>query len=71
MLIRDLLLQAQYQTNMGRSNLSYIYLGMAARKALATGLYRGIGAHDDGSNNPLVQETRTTLWSLYFFEWQV
>ncbi|KAF2493139.1 hypothetical protein BU16DRAFT_489544 [Lophium mytilinum] len=65
------LLMAQYQTNMGRSNSSYIYLGTAARKALAIGLHRGIGAHDDGSDSSLVQETRTTLWSLYFFETQV
>lgn len=56
---------------MGRANSSYIYLGTATRKAFATGLHTGIKAHDDGSNNSLVQETRKTLWSLYFFEWLV
>lgn len=53
---------------MGRSNSSYILLGSATRKALAIGLHKDIGAHEHRSNDAAVQEARTTLWSLYFFE---
>ena len=69
-MIQVSLLMADYQINIGRPNSGYLYVGTACRKALAMGL----NAQTDGSyshSQTDVEDRRTTMWTLYFFETSV
>lgn len=66
-MIQASILMADYQINIGRPNSSYLYVGVACRKALAMGLQAQTG--NAYSNNPEEdEERRTTMWTLYFIE---
>lgn len=65
-MIQFSILQAEYQMNMGRPNLSYLNLGMACRKAFALGLHRE--AANSLARSEDVEKCRTTLWCLYSLE---
>lgn len=65
-MIQFSLLQAEYQTNMGRPNLTYLNLGTACRKAFALGLHRE--AANSMARSEDAEKYRTTLWCLYSLE---
>ncbi|KAH8700460.1 fungal-specific transcription factor domain-containing protein [Talaromyces proteolyticus] len=66
-MIQFSLLVTDYQLNIGRPNSAYLHVGNACRKAFALGL-------NTASGNALlrqeeeIEERRTTLWCLYFYE---
>lgn len=66
LMIQFSLLQAEYQTNMGRPNLTYLNLGTACRKALALGLHRETANSMARSED--TEKCRITLWVLYYLE---
>jgi hypothetical protein len=60
------MLFADYQVNMGRPNSTYLHLGVACRKAFALGLHtEALTARLDDAT---LQNHRTSLWLLYFYE---
>lgn len=65
-MIQFSLLLAEYQTSMGRPNLTYLMLGTACRKAFALGLHRE--AANSLTRSEDAEKCRTTLWCLYFQE---
>lgn len=65
-MIQYSLLLAEYQTSMGRPNLTYLMLGTACRKAFALGLHRE--AANSLTRSEDAEKCRTTLWCLYFTE---
>ncbi|ROW06332.1 hypothetical protein VPNG_07537 [Cytospora leucostoma] len=65
-MIQFSILQAEYQIQMGRPNLSYLNLGTACRKAFALGLHRE--AANSLARSEDVEKCRTTLWCLYSLE---
>lgn len=65
-MIQFSLLLAEYQTSMGRPNLTYLMLGTACRKAFALGLHRE--AANSLTRSEDAEKCRTTLWCLYFLE---
>lgn len=65
-MIQYSLLLAEYQTSMGRPNLTYLMLGTACRKAFALGLHRE--AANSLTRSEDAEKCRTTLWCLYFLE---
>ncbi|KUI62886.1 hypothetical protein VP1G_10012 [Cytospora mali] len=65
-MIQFSLLQAEYQNNMGRPNLTYLNLGTACRKAFALGLHRE--AANSMARSEDTEKCRTTLWCLYYLE---
>lgn len=65
-MIQFSLLMAEYQTSMGRPNLTYLMLGTASRKAFALGLHRE--AANSLTRSEDAEKCRTTLWCLYFME---
>lgn len=65
-MIQFSLLLAEYQTSMGRPNLTYLMLGTACRKAFALGLHRE--AANSLIRSEDAEKCRTTLWCLYFME---
>lgn len=65
-MIQFSLLMAEYQTSMGRPNLTYLMLGNASRKAFALGLHRE--AANSLTRSEDAEKCRTTLWCLYFME---
>ncbi|PCG98937.1 Transcription factor [Penicillium occitanis (nom. inval.)] len=61
------ILVTDYQLNMGRPNSAYLHVGHACRKAFALGLNAASGSallHEEEE----LEERRTTLWCLYFYE---
>ncbi|KAI1846645.1 hypothetical protein JX265_009052 [Neoarthrinium moseri] len=66
LMIQLSILLAEYQTNMGRPNSTYLNLGTASRKALAMGLHRESDVRFVPAE--MLQRRRTTLWCLYFHE---
>lgn len=65
-MIQFSILQAEYQTSMGRPNLTYLNLGTACRKAFALGLHRE--AANSMTRSEDVEKCLTTLWCLYSLE---
>ncbi|KAI3398056.1 hypothetical protein diail_9920 [Diaporthe ilicicola] len=65
-MIQYSLLLAEYQTSMGRPNLTYLMLGTACRKAFALGLHRE--AANSLTRPEDAEKCRTTLWCLYYQE---
>ncbi|KAJ5623922.1 hypothetical protein N7510_000231 [Penicillium lagena] len=63
----DLIQYAHFQNEQGRPNSTFLHLGCATRKALSAGLHKD-APNDDSQSQENVDERRTTLWSLYFFE---
>lgn len=63
-MIQFSVLAADYQMNMGRPNDSYLHIGAACRKGLASGLHSTISSSDYAAK----QERHATLWSMYFME---
>ncbi|KAJ5833962.1 transcriptional regulator family: Fungal Specific TF [Penicillium riverlandense] len=58
---------AYVNSEQGRPNSTFLHLGCAARKALSAGLHKD-ARYDDTQSQESIDERRTTLWSLYFFE---
>jgi hypothetical protein len=63
----DLIQYAHFQSEQGRPNPAFLHLGCAVRKALSAGLHKH-APNDDTQSQESIEERRTTLWSLYFFE---
>ncbi|KAL7807794.1 hypothetical protein V8C44DRAFT_337115 [Trichoderma aethiopicum] len=59
------LLQAQFQLERSRPHSAFLYVGVAARKAVAAGLHRGISIR--GQMRDCLQR-RLTFWSLFITE---
>lgn len=60
-----LLLRAIYAMQIGRSNWVYLYLGHAARCAMALGLHR---AQVTTGNSVFMTRLRLTFWTIYYME---
>ncbi|KAH1270760.1 hypothetical protein KXW98_004322 [Aspergillus fumigatus] len=58
---------AHYQTEQGRPNSSFLYLGTAARKAISAGLHKE-SPTEGGEGREMVEQRRLTFWSLFFYE---
>ncbi|KAJ6111038.1 hypothetical protein N7486_003273 [Penicillium sp. IBT 16267x] len=58
---------AMFETESGRPNVSYLYIGGAARKAFSVGLHKESPPNSrDGPDKE--QERRITFWALHFIE---
>lgn len=67
-MIQISLLKADYQINIGRPNSGYLTVGTACRKALAMGLHANAEKTYPQTHVEDIEERRTTLWCLYFYE---
>lgn len=67
-MIQISLLKADYQINIGRPNSGYLTVGTACRKALAMGLHANAEKTYPQTHEEDIEERRTTLWCLYFYE---
>ncbi|KFZ14211.1 hypothetical protein V501_03350 [Pseudogymnoascus sp. VKM F-4519 (FW-2642)] len=67
-MIQISLLKADYQINIGRPNSAYLALGTACRKAMAMGLHANAEKTYPQTHEEEIEERRTTIWCLYFYE---
>ncbi|RHZ57458.1 hypothetical protein CDV55_105990 [Aspergillus turcosus] len=58
---------AHFQTEQGRPNSSFLLLGTAARKAISAGLHKE-SPTEGGEGREIVEQRRSTFWSLFFYE---
>jgi hypothetical protein len=61
------LMMAHFQTEQGRPNSSFLYLGTASRKAISAGLHKE-SPTEGGEGREIVEQRRLTFWSLFFYE---